>query len=143
LQNATGTKKIVGNRVWENYGKGIQLYGSDTAKINGFVVTGNVVSDNGVIPGVISDPQNNLVVQGPTANDVTISDNWFSYRKDGHEPSYGVDIGPVGGAFVFSENVCNDNVRIAQSLAPCPVLSGNLMLRNVAGPYATALQAGS
>ena len=54
-QNATGTKTIRENVVLNNYGYGIHVYGSDTASLVGFDISGNASFHNG-----------SLGTQGPT-----------------------------------------------------------------------------
>lgn len=42
-QNSSGTKKIIDNIVMNNFSHGIQIYGSETAPLDNFVLEGNVV----------------------------------------------------------------------------------------------------
>lgn len=42
-QNSSGTKRIVDNIIMNNFSHGIQIYGSETAPLDNFVLEGNVV----------------------------------------------------------------------------------------------------
>lgn len=42
-QNSTGTKKVIDNIVMNNFSHGIQIYGSETAPLDNFVLEGNIV----------------------------------------------------------------------------------------------------
>ncbi len=42
-QNSSGTKKIIDNIVMNNFSHGIQIYGSETAPLDNFVLEGNIV----------------------------------------------------------------------------------------------------
>src|SRR5438477_4810795 len=46
-QNATGTKSITDNILFNQYGYGIHAYGSSTASLNNFTIQGNAAFNNG------------------------------------------------------------------------------------------------
>jgi hypothetical protein len=46
-QNARGTKRIVGNIIFHNFGYGIHAYGSERASLVGFEIERNIIFDNG------------------------------------------------------------------------------------------------
>ena len=48
-QNATGVKRINENIIFDQFGLGIQAYGSNQATVRGYELTGNIVFNNGTL----------------------------------------------------------------------------------------------
>ncbi|MGH9900681.1 MAG: SBBP repeat-containing protein [Pyrinomonadaceae bacterium] len=79
MQNRVGTKRIVENVIFENFGFGVHAYGSSNAALSGFHLEGNVnFNDRFLIGG--SAP----------AERVTLLKNYF-YGWEGIELGYGTD----------------------------------------------------
>jgi hypothetical protein len=77
FQNATGTKQLLENMVFNNYGWGFHGY-STKGSLSGIHVEGNVAFDNGSPSTEGSRP--NLLIGGNTpAERITVTDNYF-YR---------------------------------------------------------------
>lgn len=77
-QNETGTKRIVDNIIFNQFGNGIDVYGSTKATLKGFHVEGNVAFHNGSLykPGNLTS---NLMTGGECPiEDITIKSN-FTY----------------------------------------------------------------
>ena len=77
FQNLTGTKTISDNMVFDNADEGIQIYGSGSASLLNFVITGNTLFDNGSWP----TPQyqyNIIIAGGQTRKNITFQNN-FSF----------------------------------------------------------------
>lgn len=75
-QNETGTKRIVDNIVFNQFGNGIDVYGSPKAKLKGFHIEGNVTFHNGCLykPG---SRMSNLRAGGEAPlDDTTIQGNF-------------------------------------------------------------------
>jgi hypothetical protein len=73
-QNQTGAKRIADNLVFNNYGNGIQIYGSSAAFLNNFTLDGNVCFNSGQ-PSV-SGAGNNMTIGGNTpAQRITVLNN--------------------------------------------------------------------
>jgi hypothetical protein len=81
MQNITGAKTVSENMVWDNADEGIQIYGSGSADLVNFVLTGNVLFDNGSWP--TPNYQYNLIIAGGlTRKNITVQNN-FSYFPAG------------------------------------------------------------
>lgn len=48
-QNATGVKRISENIIFDQFGIGIQAYGSNQASVRGYELTGNIIFNNGTL----------------------------------------------------------------------------------------------
>jgi hypothetical protein len=98
-QNETGTKKIVDNIVFEQFGGGIQAYGQETF-LNNFHIEGNTLFENGSL--ATTGASDNLLVGGGvvTHND-TIKKNMLFYNTTGDVPdsalNFGYDLGCSNG----------------------------------------------
>ena len=72
-QNATGTKKITDNILFNQYGYGIHAYGSSTASLNNFTIQGNAAFNNGSLAG--QHNPNIFVGGGQPASGLKVLDN--------------------------------------------------------------------
>jgi hypothetical protein len=132
-QNETGTMRISENIVFNQFGEGITLYGSATAPLNNFFVSGNIVFDNGAI-SAHGFTRNLLVGGGKPAQNPTVVDNYTYYpdRCCGTN-----DIGYVGGCtnLNLSRNYFANGGDTALTLGYCSVtaLSGNTFFGHTYG----------
>jgi predicted small lipoprotein YifL len=75
-QNATGTKRIEDNIIFEQASHGIHAFGSEAASLDHFYIAGNVIFNNGLLVG---EGERNILVGGlRIARDLTLLDN-FTY----------------------------------------------------------------
>jgi hypothetical protein len=81
LQNLTGQKVIADNIVGENFDEGIQIYGSATANLEGFLVQGNALFNSSPFSGY--DYQYNLFIGGGgVRRDVQVLDNYSYFTPE-------------------------------------------------------------
>jgi hypothetical protein len=81
VQNSTGYKHIADNIVFENFGNGMQCYGSNKANVRHFLVEGNIVFDNGGIAAANSASDNILFAGGEGgAQDIRVAGNYTYFR---------------------------------------------------------------
>jgi hypothetical protein len=79
-QNDTGRKRIRDNIVFDQFGLGIQLYGSSKASVRGYELIGNVLFNNGMIGEKGAGLDNILIAGGGSPKtDITLDSN-FSYH---------------------------------------------------------------
>jgi hypothetical protein len=83
LQNSDGSKWVADNIVGDNFDEGIQIYGSGSANVRGFRITGNVLYNTSSFPGY--NYQYNLVIAGGAVRkDIEVSENYsfFTPARD-------------------------------------------------------------
>jgi parallel beta-helix repeat protein len=73
-QNASGTKRIVDNVVFNQMAYGLHIYGSDAASLRNFTIQGNILFNNGSISPSGAAP-NLLVGGGSPASGIVVKDN--------------------------------------------------------------------
>lgn len=76
-QNATQTKRIEDNVIFDQASHGLHAFGSSDASLDHFVITGNVAFNNGLLLG--GAERNILVGGGRVARDLTVTDNLTYY----------------------------------------------------------------
>jgi hypothetical protein len=105
-QNSTGFKHLAENIVFNNFGNGLQCYGSNKARVQNFLVEGNIVFDNGSIASASSASDNILFAGGQGgAQDIRIFDNYTYFRPDvGGYNELGYPWSEVNGAMVVRDN---------------------------------------
>ena len=74
-QNAKGTKRIVDNVIFNQFGYGLHAYGSDKAFLRGFHVEGNVAFNNGCLAGLDQRTIDLMVGGGSAIEGLTVVDN--------------------------------------------------------------------
>jgi hypothetical protein len=80
-QNSDGFKHLAENIVFDNFGNGMQCYGSNKARVRNFLVEGNIVFDNGSIANTSSASDNILFAGGEGgARNIRIFDNYTYFR---------------------------------------------------------------
>ncbi len=140
-QNASGTMRIGDNIIFGQFDVGIHLYGSATAPLNNFNVTGNIVFNNGSI-SKYGLSRNILVGGGTVAQNPVISDNvtYFPTKCCGTN-----DIGYDAGCtnLVMLRNYFINAGDTALNLKKCSVsaFSGNVFLGFTLGFDKTVLPA--
>jgi hypothetical protein len=75
-QNDTGTKRIADNIVFQQFGSGLMVYGSERAALNNFVIEGNVLFNNGGLSQMGRYTRNILLGGGTVARNPVIVDNY-------------------------------------------------------------------
>jgi PKD repeat protein len=136
-QNRTGTKRISDNIIFNQYGEGINIYGSASAYLDNIQVTGNTLFDNGE-PSIYGY-QRNLLFGGEgsrAADNGNVLNNYTLYRANG--PTTGVDFGYSAG---ISNFVIRDNVFVSMTTNSTTfggtitnlAMTGNGFYRNVTG----------
>jgi hypothetical protein len=105
-QNGDGFKRLADNIVFNNFGNGMQCYGSNKARVRNFVVEGNIVFDNGSIAAANSASDNILFAGGEGgAQDIRILDNYTYFRPgiDGYN-ELGYPWSEINGTAVVRDN---------------------------------------
>lgn len=74
-QNERGTKRIADNLIFNNFGYGIQVYGSDKASLKGFDIDGNFCFDNGCMVDPNDRSPGILVGGGSPAARIVVRNN--------------------------------------------------------------------
>ena len=81
-QNATGTKRIVDNVVFDSWAFGVHAHGSEKAPLTGYVIEGNALFANGSI-GENGAAPNLLVGGGTPAASIVVRGNYLYGPEDG------------------------------------------------------------
>jgi parallel beta-helix repeat protein len=92
-QNDVGTKRIVGNIIFNGFHSGIHIYGSASSSLRNVIVEGNTIFQNGTLA---ADPNGwGIIVGGNVVADtITVRNNylynptWY-YRGSNTNPSWG------------------------------------------------------
>jgi PKD repeat protein len=136
-QNQTGTKTISDNIIFNQYGEGINIYGSASAFLDNISVTGNTVFDAG-LPSIYSASRNLLfgAESGSVAHNGKVDSNSFFWMAGG--PATGFFIGYAGGTsgFEIRDNwiVAMDNNSATFGGGQASLtMTGNHFYRNVSG----------
>jgi hypothetical protein len=77
MQNSTGNKYVLDNIIFDQFGQGMQFYGSNAADLNNFHVEGNIVFNNGALNGEHS--RNILLGGGRVAQNPVITSNYMYF----------------------------------------------------------------
>jgi hypothetical protein len=77
MQNSTGTKRVIDNIIFSQFGHGMQFYGSNAADLNNFHVEGNIAFNNGVLNNEHS--RNILLGGGRVAQNPVIINNYMYF----------------------------------------------------------------
>ncbi|MFI5120034.1 MAG: right-handed parallel beta-helix repeat-containing protein, partial [Thermoanaerobaculia bacterium] len=102
VQNLTGTKTIENNIIFNQYGTGLNVYGSDTAHMDNIDLIGNTVFENGK-PSIYGYERNLLyggATGSPQVQNGRLLNNSFFYEVGG--PGTGHYVGYFGGANNFT-----------------------------------------
>jgi hypothetical protein len=94
-QNISGTKALTDNVIFNQFGAGIHAYGSSNARLDGYVLEGNIAFSNGVLSPSVGYYRNILLGGGATAASPTLRENYtFTPRASGAgENNLGYDAG--------------------------------------------------
>lgn len=95
-QNQIGTKRLVDNVIFEQFGGGIQAYGSAKASLDNFWIEGNTNFENGSL-STTGASDNLLVGGGVVTNNDTIAGNMLYYDAFGDVPARAFNFGYVAG----------------------------------------------
>jgi len=113
-QNATGTKLLKDNILFNQFGYGVHVYGSGNASLNNFTVDGNVSFNSGVGDGMNytlggGQPLINLVVNGNMA--------YYSPSKIGNSMRVGYNFGTTNKNGVVTNNYVVGTMFLSQWLS--------------------------
>jgi hypothetical protein len=131
LQNLTGTKTVSENFVFDNANEGIQIYGSGSADLINFVLTGNTLFDNNSWP--IPQYQYNLIIAGgQTRQGITVQNNYSYFPPNVNEEGFAAQLGQysVGQDMTVTNNVFAngyDPVNFTEQAGPV-VFTGNTVV---------------
>jgi hypothetical protein len=75
-QNQTGIKRIEDNIIFNQFGLGIQAYGSENAFVQGYMIEGNILFNNGSIARDTANVDNILLAVGRPIENVSIESNY-------------------------------------------------------------------
>ncbi|MBV9081580.1 MAG: hypothetical protein JOZ62_02795 [Acidobacteriaceae bacterium] len=98
-QNLIGTKEILDNIIFAQFGLGIQAYGSGKAHVSGYRVAGNVLFNNGILSIGGHRVDNILFAGGDRLSRIAVNNN-FTYASPGENSGYS----RLGWVFGTSEN---------------------------------------
>ncbi len=114
-QNAAGTKRIVDNMVFAQFGTGIHVYGSKKAALRGYHIEGNICFNNGALTGA-GQRGTDLLVGGETPlENVTVSRN---YTYGGGGVRFGYVWGPPNQAIDVRDNYIAGAVSASYLVRP-------------------------
>lgn len=98
-QNANGTKVISDNIIFDQFGLGIQAYGSSSSSVKGYNVRGNIIFNNGVISRDATNVDNILFAIGAPMERICIENN-YTY----HTPDQNKGYSRIGWSFSTAAN---------------------------------------
>ncbi len=81
-QNRSGTKVIADNIIFNQFGMGIQAYGSSDASVEGYQVEGNIVFNNGSISNNGNNVDNLLFAIGLPMSRIRIENNYTYHTPE-------------------------------------------------------------
>ncbi|MBX6330363.1 MAG: Ig-like domain-containing protein [Gemmatimonadaceae bacterium] len=110
-QNQTGTKRLINNLLFDTFGYGFHIYGSDAAYLRNFTIDGNLVVNSGLGSGMDYQIGGNVPVEN-----LTFTHN-MSYRSPGQRYNtarigYGWD-SPVSSGATVTDNYFVGQVMIS------------------------------
>ena len=86
-QNRDGIKKIADNIIFNQFGLGIQAYGSGSAYVQGYEFDGNILFNNGSLHSTSNKVDNILVTGGSGTRNIKI-DNTYTYHTPSTDDGY-------------------------------------------------------
>ena len=107
-QNRTGAQLILDNILFNQFGYGVHVYGSDQAALNNYRIEGNTAFDNGVGEEFGMSGGMDYQVGGESPLEKLVFTNNNSYRnsslRDEHTARLGYDWGPINYDGTFTDN---------------------------------------
>lgn len=131
-QNQTGTKRIVDNIMFDQFGYGIHAYGSSAAYLNNFEFEGNVSFNNGVLSRTSGFSTNILVGGGRVADGDRVHSNYtyFTPSRNRGTNNFGYSAGCTG--LVAEDNYFAGGTAL--TLVRCDAqMSGNAFIGRISG----------
>ena len=110
-QNERGTKLLVDNVLFNQFGYGIHAYGSSKAKLAGFHLEGNVAFNSGCLSGSEERASNILVGGGTRAERISIVSN-YTYHTNLAGTSSQFGYGPNNDDLTLKDNYLAGYVRV-------------------------------
>ncbi len=102
-QNKSGTKRLVDNVLFNQFGYGVHAYGSDQAHLEGFELIGNVAFNNGLLSGPANRSANILIGGGSRARRIVVSNN-FTYHTGLAATTCQLGYGADNADLLFQDN---------------------------------------
>jgi hypothetical protein len=136
LQNLEGRKRVVDNVIFDQFGQGIQIYGSPAAHIDNFHLEGNIVFNNGTLNGEHS--RNILIGGGNIARNPVVIGNFMYYPPqktlggDHNIGYYPFGMGCAGLRF-DSNYIASDGAALTLFKCSVASLAGNTLYGEVKG----------
>lgn len=113
IQNEAGTKRVIDNVIFSNFGNGIHAYG-ETAPLNNLQFRGNVSFMNGQLSSVTGLRYNLLIGGGMPARNATVEKNFtFFPEGDGGANNFGYTSGCEGLTAISNYFVGGTALRVA------------------------------
>lgn len=114
-QNRTGSQRIANNIVFNQFGYGVHVYGSEKAALNNYVIEGNTAFDNGLGGGLgMSGGMDYQVGGGSPLQKLVFMDN-NSYRNPSLRADYTARLGYEWGPLNYGGEV-RDNYFVGKLL---------------------------
>lgn len=110
-QNERGTKKIVDNLIFNQFGYGLHAYGSSKATLEGYHIEGNVLFDNGILVGDGSRSSNILVGGNNRAARIALVSNYV-YHTGLEQTCLQIGYGPKSVDLELRNNTIAGFMRI-------------------------------
>lgn len=85
LQNREGSKQITDNIIFDQFGLGIQAYGSSNTAVQNVAIDGNVIFNNGSIASGTSKVDNILVAVGSTPRNIRVTNNYTFHTPEDND----------------------------------------------------------
>jgi len=101
-QNRMGTKRILDNIIFSQFGWGLHAYGSAKAGVEGYQIDGNIVFDNGELSGEFSD--NILFAGGAPMSRIELNSNYTYFSRSQGDSKLGWAWSPANGDIVATGN---------------------------------------
>lgn len=139
MQNKDGVKVLSDNILFNQYGFGVHIFGSDSAYLNNIHIQGNIIFNNGSLAG--SYGCNLLLSGGRPSENCVVTDNYCYYPPEAGKGT-GIDLG-FGGSSTQKNATLKDNYTVTGGLPlrflPEPgspgVATGNVMFGTVRGDF--------
>lgn len=128
-QNRTGNKRIVDNVIFDQFGDGLHVYGTEDADLNNYHIEGNILFNNGSLSAT-GFSRNILIGGGKVALDCNVVNNvtYYPVAQKLGDNNIGYRAGTKNAA-VMSNYFVGGNLAV---IAPENlVLSGNFLFLNV------------
>ncbi len=87
VQNKDGAKLLADNIIFDQFGLGIQAYGSSNAYVQNYTIDGNIIFNNGTLSDGAVNVDNILVAVGSGAKNIKVTNN-YTYHTPSENDGY-------------------------------------------------------